>query len=475
MIDRRQLLISGGTAGLAGVCAGPLAAMLRSPFDRMVVSVQDFGAQSGAADSTQAIQAAIQAVESKGGGTVLIPGRYRCGTIAIRRGNVRLQGQQGWLVDARLAIYPQASNVEVDDLGIVDTRGDNRTYLADISGSNCRFRNFQLVKHPPAGGYQMYLRQTARGCTFTGLKLRGSNGIMVAGSNHLFDGFDLESTMARTFGGDDAFALKAIEGISENITIRNGSVRGYAAMVSLGSEIGTRGGHHGAGVLRNVLVENVTGDRCTSVAFLKPGALDYDYRHGLVEGVTLRNLVLSDPTGEYFRSGLFIAAGRGAVIRGVDARGIKIVARAKDQGIAPTAAVLMALIDKVAPAAIEDVRIQLVFTDPYSGAPHGASTPGFPVAHVVEIEKLNPASGRMSGIVLDVEGRGAAVGGIHVGPGLDGAISVERAVLARVATNPRSSRGAGIWSDSRLNLGAVSVDSVKLPKYGGKAFARAAQ
>ena len=471
MIDRRQLLIGSGAAGLAGLCARSAPAMLQTAFDLSAVSLADYNVpRSDSPGATRAIQAAVELLESKGGGTLIVPGRYRCGNIVVRRGNVRLQGQDGWLVDGRLTIARQASNVEVDGLGIVDTRGDNRTYLADISGSNCRFTNFQLVKDPAAGGYQMYLRQTAQGCSFSGLKLRGSNGIMVAGRNHLFENFDLQSTMSKEFGGDDAFAIKAIDATSENITIRNGVVRGYAAIASLGSEIGTskRGG--GPGVLRNVTVENVTGDRCTSVVFIKPGALTYDYRNGLVEHVVLKNLTLNDPNGEYFRSGIYMIAGRGATIRDVQASGIRIVARAMDRGVAPTAAILMTVIDKGAPATIEDVNVQLVFTDPFSGAPHGPASPGYPVGHIVQIEKRNPASGSVSGIVLDVEGRGAAIGGIHVGPGLDGAVTVTRAVLTRAATDPPSTRGAGIWSDSRLDLGNVSVDSVKLPKFGGKAF-----
>jgi len=470
MVDRRQLLIGSAAAGVVGLCGRSPAAVFQPSVAGPIFSISDFGAKAGGADSTRAIQRAIDLIESRGGGTILIRGRFRCGNVIVKRGNVRFQGQDGWLIDGRLTIAREASNVEVDGLGIIDTRGDNRTYLADISGSNCRFTNFQLLKDPPAGGYQMYLRQTARGCSFSGLKLRGSNGIMVAGSDHMFENFDLESTMSKEFGGDDAFALKAIDATSENIIIRNGSVRGYAAMVSLGSEIGTSKRGAGRGVLRNVTVENVTGDRCTSVAFIKPGALDYDYRDGLVEHVILRNLTLSDPSGAYFRSGIFMIAGRGAVIRDVDASGIRIVARAMDHGIAPTAAVLMAVLDKGAPAAIEDVNLQLVFTDPYSGAPHSASAPGYPVGHIVQIEKRNPAAGSMSGIVLDVEGRGAAIGGIHVGAGLDGAVTVRRAVLSRVATDPPSTRGAGIWSDSQLNLGDVSVESVKLPEYGGKAF-----
>lgn len=467
-IDRRHLLIGTGAVAFGtAIARSQLAPLIAGP----QVSVVDFGAREDPArDNSAAIQAAIHAVERQGGGTVLFPGRFRCGNIVVSGRNVRLQGQGGWLVDGRLTIQTRASNIEVMDLGIVDTRGDERTYLLDVGGRSCRFRNVQLVKDPPAGGYQMYVRQTAEQCTFQALRLKGSNGIMVAGKHHLFENFDLQSRMLKGVGGDDAFAIKGLEGATEDIVIRNGSVRGYAAIVSIGSEVGTQkpGGHPGS--VRNVLVQDVAGDRCTSVAFIKPGALKTSWRNGVVDGVRLQGLTLNDQAGDYYRSGIIIWAGAGATVRNVTARAISITARARDRGVAPTAAVQVMLRDTGAPARIEDVDLQLSFADPYSGAPHGTSAPGYPVDYIAQIER-GMGAGSMSGITLDVEGRGSARGGIYVGPGLDGAVSVARAVLKRVSTDPPSSRGGGgIWSDSRIALGQIEIDSVKLPKFGGRAF-----
>ena len=461
-----------GAAGLGGDWSRAPAIGAAAPFPGRSVSVTDFGARGDSGqDQTAAIQAAIDAVERGGGGSVLIPGRYRCGNIVVSGENVRLQGQRGLLVDARLTISPEARNIEVAGLTVLDTRGDPRTYLMDISGRDCRFSNVALVKNPVAGGYQMYVRQPSARCSFDGLRLRGSNGIMVAGSDHLFENFELESKMLKDAAGDDAFAIKAAEGTTQNITIRNGVVRGYAAIVSFGSEIGANGASGRLGAVRNVTVENVRGHHCSRLAFFKPDALPYDWRNGVVEGVRLRNLSLDDRTGLYFRSGIQMIAARGAVIRDVEARGIRIIARAKDHGVAPTSAVDITLLDIGAPAQIEDVNLQLSFVDPDSGAPHGARTPGYPVDHIVRIEKLNPNSGSMAGVVLDVEGDGASFGGIYVGPGLDGAVSLQRAVLRHVATNPPASHGGGgIWSDSRISLGDVQIQSVKLPRFGGHAF-----
>jgi hypothetical protein len=468
LIGRRKLLLSAGATGLAGVLTRSWSAAAQLP-NGLTVSVTDFGARPDQ-DSTFAIQQAIRAVESRGGGTVLIPGRFRCGNILVSGRNVRLQGQGGWLVDGRITIGSEARNIDVADLGVLDTRNDPKTYLADISGRDCRFTNVQLVKDPPTGGYQMYMRQKSSGCRFQGLALKGSNGIMVAGTDHLFDGFQLQS---RGVGGDDAFAIKALGATTRNITIRNGTVQGYSAIVSIGSEIGIAPSGGPAGAVRDVLVENVSGDRCTRLAFFKPGALIYDWHDGVVERVQLRNLTLNDPTGEFFQSGIQLFAARGAIIRDVYATGIRIVARAKNHGVVPTSAIDITLVGKGAPARIEDVTLQVVFIDPYSGAPHGPNAPGYPIDHFVRIGRLYSSEGTMSGIHIDVEGRGSSYGGIVVGPNLDGAVTIDRAVLTRVATNPPAATGGGgIWSDSRLNLRDVRIETVKLPKLGGRAFAK---
>jgi hypothetical protein len=77
----------------------------------------------------------------------------------------------------------------------------------------------------------------------------------------------------------------------------------------------------------------------------------------------------------------------------------------------------------------------------------------------------------MSGISLDVTGSGSRFGGIFIGAGLDDAVTLRRAHLTRVGLNPPASvGGGGIWSDSRVTLGDVSVDSPVLPRFGGRAL-----
>ena len=81
----------------------------------------------------------------------------------------------------------------------------------------------------------------------------------------------------------------------------------------------------------------------------------------------------------------------------------------------------------------------------------------------------------MSGLSLDVTGNGTRFGGVMIGAGLDDAVTLRRALLTRVGVNPPSSLGGGgIWSDSRVALGDVSVDSPVLPKFGGRVLGRKA-
>jgi hypothetical protein len=467
-IGRRQLL----QYGIAATCAacGPRATAAPG----VVITPQEFGAVSAPGhDNTRAIQGAVEAVRSRGGGTLQVAEVYECGIVTLGDG-VTIRGAGGSLVNARIVVPEGRQDCHLDNLAIVNRRGDANSYALDIAGRNCTFTDVSLIKDPIAGGYQMYLRQPSAGCRFTGLRLKGSNGIMIAGHDHLFDGFELESTMSDRVGGDDAFVIKALGKPTYNIIIRNGVVRGYAAIVSFGSEIGTSGrSSNYEAFVRHVAVSDVTADRCGSLAFFKPGALIYDWRNGLVDDVRLERMRLTDERGERFTSGIRMIAGRGAMIRNVVGRQLEIRARAKNQGVQQTAAIDLVVFDEGAEARFENIDLQMAFTDPHGGAEHGPGVPGYPIDHIVRIEKANPRKGRMSGIGVDVTGRGSRIGGVVIGEGLDDAVTIRRAQLTRVGLNPPASvGGGGIWSDSRVKLGEISVESPAPAKFGGRALGR---
>lgn len=452
--DRRAAL-----AGLASAVVG-LPSALRAQ-GTLIVTPEDFGARSNQS-AADAIHAALDHLAQRGGGTLRIAGTYRGGIVVVRGSNIVIDGAGGTLRDTRIVVAQEASNLTVRDLTLLETRGQADSYLLDVSGSDCRFINLSLIKDPIAGGYQGYLRAQSRGCRFDGLKVRGSNGIFVAGRNHVFENFDMTSTLRHDIGGDDAFALKGAGSITENILLRGGTVRGFSAAVSIGSEVGSNPEHRGAGIVRRVTVENIVADRCQAVCFIKPGALIYDWRGGLVEDVRLTNIRLTDPGGFMFMRGVVINAGRGARVRRITASGITIAARAHAQGVMQTSAAEIVIRDQGAPSVVEDVSLQFSYD--------GAGTGGYPVDHIVRIEKDNPAVGTMRQILIDVTGAEARISGIHVGAGLDDAVIIRRADLDRVALSPPSTVGAaGIWADSRILAGDVRVRPVHGPQRGGRA------
>ena len=469
--SRRAFLKGAACAGLIGI-GGPGRATSALDGVREVVSVKDFGAVSRPGrDNTAAIQAAVDAVQSRGGGVVTIPEVYECGNIVVSRDGVRFHGPGAWLVNGRITIQNGRQGCGIEGLGIIDRRGDDRTFLLDIGGRHCTFTDVTLVKDPIAGGTMMYLGMPSSDCTFRNFTMKGSNGAFVGGSNHLIEDFVVESTMVTEIGGDDAFAIKGVNGRSENIVIRRGRVRGCSAIVSIGSEVGTfERDSRGEAMVRNVEITDIEAEGCEALVYIKPGALIYDYRDGLVEGVTLADLTLTDTTGFKFAKGVHLSAGRGATIRGVTGRNLVIRARARSLGVLETAAVDINLIADGDPARIEDVDLQVDFADPHDGARHGPARPGHPVDYIARIEKRDPAHGSMDDISLDITGRGSRYMGLYVGAGLDDAVRFRRARLTRVVTDPPASIGRGIWSDSRVELGDVQVEAMNNRRFGGRAL-----
>jgi hypothetical protein len=444
---------------MTGLAASGLAVVPWRASGQTVIALRDRVPAS--ADAGPALQRALDQLEAGGGGTLRLDGRRRGGHLHIRGSNITIDGAGSVLLDTRLVIAPTARGVTVRDLTILETRADPDGYLLDISGSGCFFENVRLEKRPMAGGYQGYLRAQSQGCRFTGLQLAGSNGLFVAGTDHLFDGFEFISTLRYDVGGDDAFAIKAAGTLTRNITIRNGIVRGFAAAVSIGSEIGSNSEFPAQGKVSGITVHNVTADRCQMLASLKPGALIYDWRDGIVEDISLSQLRLIDRGGFLFARGIAISAARGATVRGLVARDIVIAARAHSQGVMPTAAVDIVIRPDGRPATIEDMDLALSFD--------GSGESGYPVDHIVRVEKDSPAVGRMRNISIDVEGSHSRISGVYIGSGLDDAVSIRRARLEKIGLNPPSSLGAaGIWSDSRFRATDVRITTARVPQRGGR-------
>lgn len=454
-VASRRTILGGLAASLSLLPAGARAQT--GP----VVTLDDFGASRD--DGGRRLQAALDELARIGGGTLRIGGRVRGGIAVVRGSGITIDGAGGTLLDTRLVIAPEASGIVVRDLTILETRGRPDSYLLDVNGRNCRFDNLALVKQPAAGGYQGYIRERSVDCRFTGLRLAGSNGLFVAGRGHVFRNFDFTSTLSRRFGGDDAFAIKGPGTATSDIVIEDGVVRGFVAAFSIGSEVGSSGEIPTPGSVQRIRVSRIKADRCAAVCFIKPGALGQEWHNGRVTDVVMDDISLSDPGGFLFGHGIWIIAGRGATIDGIVARRISIAARAISQDVFATSAIELSIYDIGAPATIRNVDLQVVYD--------GSGKSAFPVEHIVRVEKVNPARGRMAGISIDIDGAQSRRGGIYIGGGLDNAVTIRRARLRGIGVNPQTSiASGGVWSDSRVRLGDVSVEVVKGAQMGGKAL-----
>lgn len=453
----RRALVAGlalGAVPLAGTCVVAQS--------RRVVTLSDF-ARTQRLDGPRALQAALDHLGELGGGTLRIDGRFRGGIAVVRGSDLTIDGDGGTLVDTRLVIAPEARRIAVRDLTLLETRGDPASYLLDVSGQDCTFDRLSLVKEPMAGGYQGYIRELSAGCIFTELRLRGSNGLFVAGKRHTFSRFDFTSTLRKDMGGDDAFAIKGPGVATSDIVIEDGVVRGFMAAVSIGSEVGSNDETPGAGSVLRVRVSRIEADRCAAVCFIKPGALAAEWHGGRVADILLEDIALTDREGFMYGHGIWIIAARGAVVEGVVARRIAIAARAVSQDVFATSAIDIGTYDIGAPATVRNVDLQVSYD--------GAGSAGFPVEHIVRIEKANEARGRMADITIDIEGSQSRRGGIYIGGGLHDAVTIRRARLRGIGLSPQTTLAAGgIWADSRVRLGDVQLDVVRGARLGGRAL-----
>ena len=413
-------------------------------------------------DHTAALQALLDQLTQEGGGTLRLLADCRAGILVLRGENITLDGQGHNLQGARIVVHPQARRFTIRDLTLRNTTGRHDSYALDISGQSGRIADVTLEKTPMAGGYQAYVRQEAQGCVFQRLTLRGSNGVFVAGRDHLFEDFDFTSTLRRDVGGDDAFAIKGAGAVTQNITIRRGVVRGFAAAISIGSEVGSSSDHPRPGAVRQVAVSQIEADRCQMLCFIKPGALIYDWYRGLVEDVMLDDMRLSDPAGFLFARGVAISAARGATVRRITGRNLRISARASTRGVMPTAAVDIVVRSNLPEATIEDVDLDVIYD--------GSGSNGYSVDQIARIEKDDPDIGTIRNITLALTGSHTRIAGVSIGPNLDNPVTIARADFREIGLDPPAVAGAaGIWADSPVIIRQARIGVRDVPPCGGRA------
>lgn len=427
-----------------------------------------FGAVGdGVADESASIQAALDYLEGAGGGEIrMTKGSFIVsGTLLVLGAGITIDATEATISSSDQASIPMVY-IGGDRARIIGgtwktTGGFGSPRPFDIEGRDVELNGAALVKEPEADGVQAYIRSSADGFTMMNCRTEGSNGIQLEASNSaiLFNRFK-----ARSAGGDDAIGIKAINKVTENIRIIGNSFENNAYFCSIGSQIGAYAANdpsYSSGVY-NVVVEGNTGTACSGILYIKPGAIagaagsGYDYRDGTVRQVVCSNNVLRDETGMKFARGVVLTPSRGGRIIGISGSGNIIEGRTPGGSGALVGALHCYVVrnstDGSAPALIEDVDIEISYSDPYDGASNSAAAPGFPVQYFANFELSDSSYGSMRNVVLDVTGNGCNFTGIYVGSNLDDAVYIRRAQLTNVVADG-SSAFAGIQYSSRIKLG----------------------
>jgi len=284
------------------------------------ISVHDFGAKGdGITLDTRAIQSAIDACTSQGGGTVYLPpGNYLTGTLTLKDGvTLHLGPNASLLGSPSLADYPSlgraegildyclinaygARNIALTGEGCVDGQGSTFPYGTEgfnfedesVAPSTQSFIRPMLIHFTDCQNVtisKLTLRHAASWCCnleqCKEMRIEGVHLFNRANQNN--DGFDLtncEDVMISNCHvdcGDDAFALK--EG-GIRIVITNCIISTRWAAFRIGPEA--------HGVFRDIAVSN-----CVVYDTYGSGIKIQEVEGGVMENITFDNLVMNHVTG----------------------------------------------------------------------------------------------------------------------------------------------------------------------------------
>lgn len=374
--------------------------------------------------------------------------------------------------DPIIYITPAGDRVTINGLHTVSTGGALPHHYT-VYGAGCRMVGVTIEDMPDANGQQLYVRFGANGFRFINSRMTGNNAaIYIEASDFLIQGNRFMGS--DRFNGDDCVAIKAAAGAVSNGTIADNYVRRYANIVGIGSEIGTL---RAADPTYSKRVSNIaiTGNRAEKCAYgllVKPGAMEADYRDGLVENVTYSNNSLHDPAGDSFQRGIAITAARGAIVRNVTGSNNLIVARASgDSRTGHKTAFDLFYTGSGAAPTFDTVSVGFTFRDPYAGGAFGTpGTSGYPVRHIVNIE---PDGAAIRRIDVRAEGDGCAGSGIVVHEGAGESVTVSHARLKNINANGGPGAGIEVKTGSTVRVSDdVSVEMVAGDKYRARGTGR---
>lgn len=429
------------------------------------LTVLMFGAMAdGNTEDTTIIESAINFVAAHGGGDLIVPAYdYHVKNLEIAVDNVRLLAYGARWIDlspstqndaVRLTISTNSNGVTVEGLTLYTTHRTGSNWNTDLSGTNITLRDYSTIRNNPelTGNVGTYLR-AADGVTMENCNLITGNHIWTSAKNVRITDCNFHG------GGDDGIAIKASTAaiISENIVIENSTFNNFSNLVAIGTEVAD------GAIVRNVKLSNCTGDDVGSVLWVKPGRGDISsYTNGVVEDVHVVNCHcnLNTATAQDVRlsSVLWIDTDNGGKLYNINMENCSLRGRWNNDPVGSRFGLLNVITNGVIGGTTlnDDDTVDGVnmmnchFIDPYNGAANSGPTPGYPIDGVGNI-----SNGATNGVIKDIKlvdcsSNGSESLGFGVGTnGLTGAefgkVELIRPTFTNVSTNPATvDQAAGI-------------------------------
>lgn len=452
-------------------------------------SAYAFGAQGGSVAGDGAlIQYMFDWAELVGGAVIhALPDTYECDdTVLTLDGDaVQLHAYGAVFQSARLQIASTATRTLIYGGKVTSDSASSGWYDLDVAGTNFVIQDLELDKDPITGGVMAYFRRQCAFGKIRGLDLSGSNGIFISGHDLAFVGCNIESKgIDGSSGADDAYVLKAGDSTNAsvqtyNISIVGGNVRGFYNILAIGSEVGQYAvdGDY-SNYVRNVSVTGVNAYNCVSLVYIKPGVSSSDYRHGLVDNVTMSNCNLFNDLPMIYWP-FHIRAGRGAIVRNVTISNCHAFGRCDGTSITHSFVDISGM-NSGASATIEDITFtDISCRDAYGGVANSGPTPGEPFDWVVRINRTSAANDTIQRIkFVRLKHYGTEQGGVVFENEPQGPIEFYDCDLLETGVNPAagSYRGiTGLTSSTECVIKNTKIDpaNTQLPA-GATTFAASA-
>ncbi len=423
----------------------------------------------GVTDDTTALQRSIDFVEFRGGGTVLLTSTktYKVTSLVNDSADVTFDADGATVTSSRTtssATYTMsAARGKIKGGTWKLTGASDSPWHFEVSGPNCEIDdNVRLVKTPDAGGYNCYFRNTADGLRVHDLRAEGSNGFFVECSDSSFSKI---TTIGRASGGDDNFAIKALNDNCRNVSFEDIYAENLSSVISIGSEVGgnaTTTGYDNVNsrTAGQIVASNIRAKNCYGFLFIKPGAVGaVDVRDGTVEDVIINNVTCYDELGTKMERPIAITAGRGARVRNITVNNFKVRGRfsvATGGRVVGADVFISSDVGGTGEASISNVWLNGSVVDINQGLAAGGGRNGNPCTFITSVNR-GAASGTFSNINLDIYGDGCAEAGFVVGTGVTSqSVRVDRMHLVNVnQTNAAGQGGAHLLSQVVLKSNSI--------------------